>query len=95
MEEKREYLVKGRILEKRFSRIDRFLFILILLLLSMFIKSAETAISLAQDSEQMDLFKEPKSIYSMIGIILGDCLLIKFSQIENRKRITFVFFFFK
>ena len=75
MEEKREYLVKGRILEKKFSRIDRFLFLLILLLLSMFIKSAETAISLAQDSEQMDLFKEAKSIYSMIGIILGDCLL--------------------
>ncbi len=60
MEEKREYLVKGRILEKKFSLNRRFLFLLILLSLSMSIKSAETMISLTQYGEQMVLFEETK-----------------------------------
>ena len=93
MEEKREYLVKGRILGKKFSRIGRFLFILILLLLSMLINNAENAIFIIQYGTQMNLLKDPESIYSTIGIILGDILLIKFSQIENMKKVTFVFFF--
>ena len=93
MEEKREYLVKGRILGKKFSRIGRILFILILLVLSMLINNAENAIFIIQNGERVDRLKDPESIYSTIGIILGDILLIKFSQIENMKKVTFVFFF--
>ena len=69
------------------------LFILILLLLSMLINNAENAIFIIQYGTQMNLLKDPESIYSTIGIILGDILLIKFSQIENMKKVTFVFFF--
>lgn len=93
MEEKREYLVKGRILERRFSHSYLFLIFLILFLLSIIIKSAEIAIILQKNGVILDTYSKPKLIYYKTGIILGNFLFIKISQIENRKKVTFICFF--
>ena len=93
MEEKREYLIKGRILERRFPRSYLFLIFLILFLLSIIIKSAEITIILQKNGVILDTYSKPKLIYYKTGIILGNFLFIKISQIENRKKVTFICFF--
>jgi len=94
MEEKREYLYKGRILEKQFSRIYRLLILLILFLLSIIIKIAEIAISLQKYGDRiLEHFDNPNLIYFKAGIILGNFLFINISLIENRKKVTFICFF--
>ena len=95
MEEKREYLVKGRILEKQFSRTYRFLILLILFILSLIIKCAENIFFLRIYHDIFEPFDKLKSIFStirIIGIILGNFLFIIISQIENRKKVTFICF---
>ena len=92
MEKKREYLVKGRILERQFSRTYRFLIFLILFLLSIIIKSAEIAISIQKYGKILEPNDKPNSIYSTTGVIIGNFLFIIISQIENRKIVTFVCF---
>ena len=95
MEEKREYLVKGRILERQFSRTYRFLILLILFILSLINKCAENTFFLRIYHNIFGPFHKLKSIFStvgIIGIILGNFLFIIISQIENRKKVTFVCF---
>jgi len=94
MEEKREYLYKGRILEKQFSRTYRLLIFLILFLLSIIIKIAEITISLQKYGDRiLEHFDKPNLIYFKTGIILGNFLFIKILLIENRKKVTFICFF--
>jgi len=94
MEEKREYLYKGRILEKQFSRTYRLLIFLILFLLSIIIKIAEITISLQKYGDRiLEHFDKPNLIYFKTGIILGNLLFINISLIENRKKVTFICFF--
>ena len=90
MEEKKEYLVKGRIIERQFSRTYRFLIFLILFLLSIIIKSAEIAISIQKYGKILEPIDETNSIYSTTGVIIGNFIFIIISQIENRKIATFV-----
>ena len=92
MEEKREYLAKGRIIERQFSRTYRFLIFLILFLLSIIIKNAEIAISIQKYGKILEPKDLTNSIYSTTGAIIGNFLFIIISQIENRKNVTFVCF---
>ena len=92
MEEKREYLIKERILERQFSRTYRFLILLILFILSLINKCAENTFFLHIYYNFFGLFDKQKSIFSKIGIILGNFLFIIISQIENRKKVIFVCF---
>ena len=95
MEEKREYLVKGRIIENQFSRIYRLFIFLILILLSIIFEAADITISLQKYHKIFGDFDEkPKTPYSRTGIILGNFLFIIISQIENRKIVIFVSFLF-
>ena len=92
MKEKRESLIKGRILEKQLSRTYRFLIFLILFLISIIIKSSEMAISLQKFGKILKIYNNSYSIYYKTGIILGNILFIIISQIENRKKVTFISF---
>ena len=58
MKEKRESLIKGRILESKFSRTYRFLIFLILFLLPIIIKGAEITISLQQYGKILEIYDD-------------------------------------
>ena len=91
MEEKGEYLVKGRINEKQFSRTYRLFIFLILFILSIIFEIADINIVL-QKYSLLFILIDTIFFYSRSGIILGNFLFIIISQIENRKIVIFVCF---
>jgi len=99
MKENRESLIKGKIIEKEFSRTYRFLIFIILFILSFLFQSSHMLFIyknfyssnmkyldyLTKDEQVIDLLK-------IIGVISGDFVFIIISQIENRKIVTFICF---
>ena len=99
MKEKRESLIKGKIIEKEFSRTYRFLIFIILFILSFLFQSSHMLFIykkfyssemkyldyLTKDEQVIDLLK-------IIGVISGDFVFIIITQIENRKIVTFICF---
>lgn len=95
MEEKEESLIKGKILERQFSRTYRFLIYIILFILSIIIKTSQMIlIQKLYYESRFEYWDFPIKVLQIIGRISGGFIFIIISYIENRKIVTFICFFF-
>ena len=77
---------------EQLSRTKRFMIFLILYLISTIINSEKIIFSPYYKNINDNIIKLKISFCQSLGLFLGDILYIKISQIENRRKITFIFF---
>ena len=77
---------------EQLSRSRRFIIFLILYLISIIISSEQFIFSLYKINLKDKQFNLYISLCHSLGIFIGDILYIKISQIENRKKVTFIIF---